>query len=216
MRDELRIFLVLKSGGNYGVRDVELIARKLHFHADNLRIFCLSDTEADVQGVTFLKMIYDWPRWWGRMALYSPRFFNVRPFLFIDLDTIVLGDINKLVEEIENKEQYVTLSDFYQKGQLASGIVWYPKHNKKINSVWIAWVKSGFAANERKRMDYFLRTVTSPDKFWQQITDKIEDFKPLRQPLLQRPKPETILVCLHGKPSIWQADVEWVKKYRNE
>ena len=210
----MNIVLVLRTGRNFGVRDVELLSRKIIKTTPGVKIICLSDTLITLPGVEYQPLCNDWKKWWCRMELYSPRLLDYRPFLFIDLDTIVLGDLNELIDLIPDKNMYIPLEDFYQKGKLATGFLWMPKDNPKVNRVWIEWFKAG-CPDTVTRMDYFLRTHIIPDTYWQRLTNKIVDFKPIRKPLLKDPG-DAIAVCLHGKPSVWEADVEWVKKYRNE
>lgn len=210
---KVNVILVLRTGRNFGPRDVELLAKHIHRTSD-AEIFCLSDVPLSIEGVEYMPMQNPWKKWWCRMELYSPRLLHLRPFLFIDLDTAILGSLNDIIAKIPDVTEYIPLEDFYQKGKLATGFLWVPKASAKINRVWIEWLKAKCPDTE-KRMDYFLRQHINPDRFWQQITDKVVDFKPRTGKLLQDPGDASV-VCFHGKPSIWQANVEWVKRYRNE
>ena len=209
----INVVLALRSGRHFGKRDVELLAHHIHKTSDVV-LHCLTDIELNIPGVEEIPLDYGWKKWWCRMELYSPKMLNLRPFLFVDLDTAVLGSLNELVAQIPDQNMYVPLEDFYQKNKLlATGLLWMPKDNEKINRVWIEWIKAKCPATET-RMDYFLRGVITPDMFWQQITKDIGDFKPRRQPLMENPTGYKV-VCFHGRPSIWEADIDWVKKYRN-
>ncbi len=208
----MNVVMALRHGGSFGRRDVALLAHHIHRTSD-VSLYCLTDKALDVDGVTDIHMEYAWPRWWCRMELYAPHMKYLRPFLFVDLDTIVLGSLNELAEAIPDKDMYVPLEDFYQGGKLATGLLWMPLNNKKVNKVWLAWHRAGFPAGS-SRMDYFLRKHIKADVFWQQITDKVKDFKPRSRVLLKDPGGASV-VCLHGRPSIWDADLEWVKRYRD-
>ena len=209
----LNVVMVLKSGRHFGKRDVELLAHHIHM-TSKVNLFCVADIPLGIPGVTEIPMQYNYKKWWGRMELYSPMMYDFRPFLFLDLDTAVLGSLNEIADEIPDQNMYIPLEDFYQANLLATGFLWMPKDNTKINKVWREWLKRRCPVSEQ-RMDYFLRGVITPDMFWQEITNKIGDFKPRRSALLQDPSKYNV-VCFHGKPSIWDAKVEWVKEYRNE
>jgi len=209
----MNIVLVLRKGRGFGERDVELLARHIRRTTPDANIICLANIPIRIEGVEYVPMFNNWNKWWCRMELYSPSLKHFRPFLYVDLDTVVLGDLNNIINAIPDKKMYIPLEDFYQKGKLATGLLWMPRDNPKINQVWIEWLKARCPDTE-KRMDYFLREVIEPDAFWQQITDQVISFKPKGKQLQE--KPNKSVVCFHGKPSIWEANVEWVKQYRNE
>jgi len=88
-------------------------------------------------------------------------------------------------------------------------------NSKKIKEVWKAF-QAG--VDKQWRMDYFLRKVIVPDKYWQQLTTSIVDFKPQTGKVLTRVPVNTNLVCFHGKPRIYDAGIssmalQWVSDY---
>ncbi len=106
--------------------------------------------------------------------------------------------------------KFITLEDFWQRDQLATGLVWFPAKSEKVNNVW-----KSFKGVTGKRMDVFLRRVCKPDLFWQQLTKTIIDFKPKGGILLLKIPEGANLVCFHGKPRIHDAEIPWVKDYIN-
>jgi len=215
------VVLVLRSGGDFTFKDVELIARHIHgkwISAEKPRIICLFDKvqqSTDLGNILFLPLPNNHPGTWSRLALYSPEMEQYRPFLYIDLDTIIVKSIENIFDLVKDQSQYITLEDFSQKGQLATALVWFPANSKKIENVWKNQDK---AAIGTFRMDYYLRRVITADKFWQQLSNTIYDFKPLEKKILLDPCPvDANIVCLHGKPRIWDAAsrVQWVDQYIN-
>jgi hypothetical protein len=133
-----------------------------------------------------------------------------RPFLYVDLDTAIVQSIETIFDLVKDESQFIVLEDFYQKRQLATGLVWFPANSPKIKAVWDNRHKADIAT---RRMDVFLRQVVTPDLFWQQLTDGVVDFKPATKILLDHIPDHAKLICFHGKPRIREAQIEWVKKY---
>jgi len=146
------------------------------------------------------------------MALYTPEMEQYKPFLYVDLDTAIIQSLETIFDLVKDESQFITLEDFWQKDKLATGLVWFPKDCKKTQTVWNAWKEP-----TGKRMDVFLRQVCQPDKYWQQLTNSIVDFKPSKTILLTELPKEAGIVCFHGNPRIFDAThIKWVDIYVNK
>jgi hypothetical protein len=166
-------------------------------------------THYDLGGFEVIPLPNTLPGTWSRMELYSPSMEQYRPFLYIDLDTAVINSLERLIDIIPDRLKFITLQDFWQVGQLATGLVWFPAGSEKIKKVW-----ESFNGPTGKRMDAYLRSVIHPDLFWQNITDTIYDFKPKSKQLLNSIPYGANLICFHGKPRILQAiGLDWVNNY---
>jgi hypothetical protein len=213
------IVLVLRSGGDFSINDVILITTHIiNKWKDSVKpnIICLWDNaseEYDLGNIKFIPLKNNLPGTWSRIQLYSPEMEKYRPFLYVDLDTAIIDSLENIFDLIKNENHFITLEDFYQKGTLATGLVWFPSNSEKISKVWKNW--KGIVTG--RRMDYFLRKHIKPDTFWQNLTNFIFDFKPNKKVLTQLPI-DAKLVCLHGKPRIFEAAtyIEWVNKYVHE
>lgn len=215
MKERETILLVLRSGGDFSMEDVQLIARHINGKWQSPvrpRIICMWDkasTHYDLQGFEVIPLQTTLPGTWSRMELYSPAMEQYRPFLYIDLDTAVINSLERLIDIIPDRKKFITLQDFWQVGQLATGLVWFPAESEKIKKVW-----QSFKAPTGKRMDTYLRTVIQADLFWQNITNTIYDFKPRSRQLLDSIPHGANLICFHGKPRILQAiGLDWVNHY---
>lgn len=215
MSQKRTIVLVLRSGGDFSMRDVELIVR----HIQGLwqspvrpRIICLSDQATqhyDLGSFELMPLQNSHPGTWSRIALYSPQMEKYRPFLYIDLDTAIIQSVEKIFDLVEDETQFITLEDFWQKGELATGLVWFPKQSEKVEKIW-----KNFKGVAGSRMDRYIRQVIGhPDIYWQNLTSSIYDFKPRRNNLLQDVPTQADLICFHGKPRIFDAPIGWVKDY---
>lgn len=219
MSSERTIVMVLRSGGDFSIQDVFLMTRhilnKWVDHKNLPRIVCLWDKASHhytLSEVEFVPLTNDYPGTWSRMQLYSPEMEQFRPFLYVDLDTAIIKSIENIFDLVKDESQFIALEDFFQKKQLATGLVWFPANSDKIKKVWAARGKARIGSF---RMDYFLREFITQDNFWQNLTDTIIDFKPIGKHQLLTELPENAnLVCFHGKPRISQAtNIEWVKNY---
>ena len=216
------IVLVLKNSIDFGIRDVQLIAHHIHAKWKSKtppRIICLWDKASKTYDLGHVQIIPLDPQYWGiigtwtRMQLYSPKMEQYKPFLYVDLDTAVIQSLENIFDLIQDESKFITLEDFSQRDQLATGLVWFPKDCAKTQKVWGAW-----SSPTSRRMDYFIRKICQPDLFWQKLTNTIKDFKPLfpvKSFLTELPV-ETNVVCFHGKPRIFDAvNIDWVNKYVN-
>ena len=205
------IVLVLKSSKDFQLRDVQLIVRHINakWKGDKPRILCMYDKASehyDLGNFELLPLENDFPGTWSRIQLYSPDMEQYRPFLYVDLDTAVINSLESLFDII--KDEFIALEDFWQKGKLATGLVWFPKNSDVVKRVW-----ASFKGVTGKRMDVFLRSVIGKCTYWQSLTNTIVDFKPNSRTLLQKLPENCDIVCFHGHPRIYEADIPWVKEY---
>ena len=204
--------MVLRRSNEFTFKDVVLIVRHIldkWQSKEKPRIICLWDGGYyDLGNIELIPLNNDYQGTWSRMMLYSPEMEKYRPFLYIDLDTAVIESLENIFELVKDESKFITLEDFYQKGELATGLAWIPADSEKVNHIW-----KSYKGEQGWRMDYFLRKVVKPDLFWQDLTDSIVDFKPRGAILLLKIPQGTNLVCFHGKPRIHEANIPWVKDY---
>ncbi len=223
MSEQRTIVLVLRSGGDFSFRDVELIVRHIQGKWKSKikpRIVCLWDKVTEkyiLDGFEAIPLTNQYPGTWSRMALYSPEMEQYRPFLYIDLDTAIIQSIENIFDLISDKSQFIVLEDFWQgQNKLATPLVWFPTNSSKIKKVWQAWQSNPNYSSFR--MDNFLRKVISADNYWQALTNTIYDFKPRDGRLLTIIPKDANLICFHGKPRIFKIiegslSITWVKDY---
>lgn len=91
----ITVACVLRSGGFYTPEWVRKLKDGVN---QNLKIqhnfVCLTDVPVD--GVYCVPLQHEWPGWWSKIELFRPRLFH-RPILYMDLDSIVVGDLNYLI-----------------------------------------------------------------------------------------------------------------------
>ncbi len=216
------VFLVLRSGGDFTFDDVLLIGHNLHKNGAE-SIVCLYDqimTPYITESIIFLPMPNHWKGWWAKMNIFSPEFEKFRPFLYLDLDTAIVGNLDDFFRD-KYKDKFITLCDFYRRKKLASGVMWIPKNNKKVKFIWDNWRYGyGRAMLVYKGDQNYIESIVYADLFWQNITKKIITFKPInKREFWVEEIPENVsIVCFHGKPRIPQAakEIKWVETYVSE
>jgi len=222
MEESRTIVVVLRSGGDFSFRDVELITRHINGKWQSPippRIICLWDNasqEYDLGNIHIIPLRTNQKGTWSRIELYSPEMEKYRPFLYIDLDTAVIQSLEHIFALVTDESKFITLEDFWQRGQIATGLVWVPAKSKKVAKIW-----KEFKGSQGSRMDNYIRKVIEPDAYWQQLTPTIFDFKPKVGKLLTEIPNTANLICFHGKPRIFTCvegsiTIAWVKQYVNQ
>jgi hypothetical protein len=91
----MRVITVLRSGGDFQPKHVQALQRQVLYWAPTGTTFeCLSDQ--DIHGVTTTPLRTEWPRFWAKMELFDPAMKG--DFLFMDLDTAVIGPIDDFLK----------------------------------------------------------------------------------------------------------------------
>ena len=217
MEQQRTIVLVLRSGGDFSFVDVELIARHINGNWKSSvkpRIICFWDKATvfynlgnlEVQPYPVLPGLY------SKLTIFSPLLEPIRPFLYMDLDTAVVGSVEDIIDSIPDYTKFIIFGGFYQAGRLATALVWIPQNSEKVKKVWDHWDSSFMAYH--KRMDIYICSMVTADLYWQQITNKVVDFKPKHGVYVTEVSKEASLVCFHGKPRILDAiNIPWVNEY---
>jgi hypothetical protein len=221
MNQKINVFLVLKKGGDFSFKDVDLLTKRLYEqNRGKVNVYCLTEVEKEMKLKDLVLVPFtnpEWPGWWSKMNLFSPELEEYRPFLYLDLDTACVGSLDFL--DVDNKG-FGMLQDFHRSSRPASGVMWIPKENKKVSHIWGCWIKDSVDAMKRYRGDQdFIESVVAPDFYFQRkYPGRIFSFKPTRKNWLQQIPSNASLVCFHGQPRIWQAaeSVQWVAKYIDE
>ena len=141
------------------------------------------------------------------MELFRPNLFNSNDYiLYLDLDTVVVGEITNIIDEVY-RFPWIVLSDFYAPEQMASGIMaWY---GRAMRRVWEDFWKdhTRIMRQHPKRMDQYLRihlhhAYRFQDLLPGQIVSYKADIRGQREPHRRIVIPEDArLVCFHGTPT---------------
>lgn len=200
MLGDLPIVTVLKSGGDYSIDHVRLLYDQLRARVPRPFTFaCLTDCVGTWGPVHALPLRHGLPGWWSKIELF--RVFE-RAF-YLDLDTLVLGDIHKLLIP---RTGFWMLEDFTHPGRGASGVMaWSNEHYHLYNSFMsapdthmrahasrLSWGDQGFIT---------AHLHAAPQLFQRHYPGLICSYKVhyLRGQVDDRCR----ILCFHGKPRPW-------------
>lgn len=224
MENRTNIVLILKSGGDFAFSDVSLLISHINKYweegAVRPDVYCYTDLVSEEQslvGVTLRPLPEpSYKGWWSKLNLFHPALKELRPFLYLDLDTAILGDLKALLPNENEANQFIALRDFYRPSQFASGFMWIP-NTAYMDKVFIEWNKNVEKHIIKYRGDQdFIVSVTFANSYWQDRVpaDLVTTFKPNRKWRVEMPFNSSV-VCFHGTPRIGEAakKVEWVNQY---
>lgn len=195
---------VLRSGGHFNEGWVYALQEGTRRHAPEAEFVCLSDLS--FFDVDKIELMIDLPGWWSKMFMFQRGLFTGRRVLYLDLDTVIVGDLSGLMSY---EGHVAVLSDLYDPANMASGVMLW--RGDEMAHIWDTFSRDpeGIMARHPRRMDHFLRKFLNK-------ADRIQDFFPgqvvsykadLRgRKLPYRPDQgieipnEARLVCMHGRP----------------
>jgi hypothetical protein len=176
-----------------------------HYAGTDLDFVVLSDVV--IPGVNRIALRHDWPGWWSKMELF--RCFDSA--LYLDLDTVIIGDITEIVQA--DVEKLHALRDFSGKdsSRMGSGILkWTGDYTR---------LYSDFRRHAARHMQRYTRSTHWGDQGFirDQVPDHgyLQDLYPDRiisykADVLDKPHPHPMpsIVCFHGEPKPWAQSVQ--------
>lgn len=145
------------------------------------------------------------PGWWSKMELFAPENESIRPCLFFDLDTYVLGDISDLLQPFEGLGM---LRDFNFPERPASGVMFVPRDTDRIWREWERCPQLHMDRAGRKGDQAFIGKFC--DWFIQDRFEGIVSYKKHA-----RENPTGRIVCFHGFPKPHECD-GWAGEHWNK
>ncbi len=130
-----------KPGSHYDVDYVQRLFEGFKKYSglpeDNFH--CLSNVQ-NVPNWIPLRYPNEWEGWWSKMELFRPDLFDTitHDIFYVDLDTIITGDISQIIKKCSEIPNPVMLKDFYFRHRLASGVMYLPASCR--GSIWEKWV----------------------------------------------------------------------------
>lgn len=125
----MKVVCVLRSGGDYLPEHVYRLQEGVARFLPGAEFVCLSDLALDCDRIALMQ---GWPGWWSKMELFAPRVGG--DLLYLDLDTVLVGDLAPLVEAAAAQRSPVLMRDVYRPKGLQSSIMWIPDEAK--DQVW--------------------------------------------------------------------------------
>ena len=189
-----RIALVLRKSREYDFDYVANIYGGIKKYTPEARVMLLTDIECAGHDMQVLPLEYDWPGWWSKLELFSPR---IRGDLFyMDLDTIITGCLSEFLGIGET----ALLSDLFRPEMAQSGLMYLTEDDRA--RVWRDLAVRGVnrTMKEFRGDGEYIRTVLTDAKRLQNLKPgRIVSYKADR--IARKGVPDgASIVCFHGKP----------------
>lgn len=208
------IVCVLKSGGDY---DIDYIIKLKNMIDRNTtapyEFVCLTDMDIDKNICKSIKLIYGYPGWWSKIELFRSGLINAKQIIYFDLDTIVLKNIDDLLNFQHNfSALYPWNERSRQNGLYASGMMAW-KNNNTFSFLFDQFDSKEIKKYRKGDQEYISRTLENNDKkpeFFQSLFPGIYSYK--RNCKEQLPE-DARIICFHGKPRLHEIEIKWVKDH---
>jgi hypothetical protein len=202
----MKVAVVLKSGGDYSRSHVEKIKTMVENYVPYEQFICLTDV---VERNYDVPLVCDLTGWWSKMELFKIG----GPLLFMDLDTIITGNINKIIKKIK-KEDFVILKDVirYEKhGDLQSSLLYW---RGDISYIYNSFKEDCRAApailrpmNRMRSDQEYITEVIRKYSCWQDLSPEVVSFKENTDSGRLYDKTKHKIIVFHGSPRPWEQDV---------
>lgn len=191
-----QIACVLRSGGEYEPQHVQALADSIQRYND-APIVCLSDLKFNVPGVEVRPLQHRWQGWWSKIELFRE---FTGPTLYLDLDTVVIGELPEI------GEKFTMLRDVYRSHDVGSGVMSWARSHKWLYDNFLRQ-PSYYANRYRTRRNWgdqgYIRDYLgfAPDIFG-------EEYRSYKAHCQEKIPAGTKVVYFHGKPKPWEVDLE--------
>lgn len=115
----LRVICVLKSGGTFDEKYAHFIKHELE-GALSIPYELVFYTDIELEGFNTKPLYNNLKGWWSKIEIFH---FEKGPCIYLDLDTFLLGSIDKLAETVMKEEGFWMLRAFNKEKTWASGVM---------------------------------------------------------------------------------------------
>ncbi len=151
---------------------------------------------------------HEFPGWWAKMNAFAPENAPLRPFVHVDLDTLILGDPSPLADLDTESGHLWLLRGFKNIHKGNSGIMVVPRDTTEI---WADFIHEEFLTEDWRGDSDFLEYY--PYRKIQDTVPGILSYKTNCHRSV-RPPADTLAVCFHGNPRPWATlSGRWADKH---
>ena len=176
----------VRQGDKYGPEYVRMLDRMCREHLGQ-PIICLGDDHP----------IRSYVGWWAKLELFAPWNAHLRPCLYFDLDTYILGDCRDMLAPTD--DFWMVRDWFSAKRTSTSSVMILPQDTSRIWKNHLGW--------DRGEIDgVFL--ATQPHRILQDKFDGLTSFKADGR--------QSRIVCFHGEPKPHNVRVRWARAIWNK
>lgn len=154
-------FVMIRVGDKYSARYVEKLAGGLRRHCSwDLPIYCITDQpeETEVAGVIPVPAAVDLPGWWQKIDLFRPRRGLPRHLVFCDLDVVILGSLDPVLDEYLGQHEFSYSLDLVDR--VSSSLFLLDTHSNFARDVYEGFdfqnFEQRFPGGDQKYLDAFI------------------------------------------------------------
>jgi hypothetical protein len=206
----LKVLCVLKSGGQYRPKYVRVLrdAVKRRLKVEH-EFICLTDIpkQFDFECKTE-RLQNNLPGWWSKIEIFRHK----GPCIFLDLDTLLLGSLDKLAKELMEYDantpalnHMYMLTPFNKGHKWASGVMAWSGDFTKIYKDISLTIANKFRMDQK----YIVAKLEEMDYTPTPIQDCIEVLSYKHHCKDKKPR-KSCIVCFHGRPRPHQVTTGWV------
>lgn len=217
----MKIVCVLKSGGDFGPSDVIRLRQCVRGNVTRAHSFiCYTDHNGGyvngipaftLEGITIRPLRKRWPGWWAKLEAFR----EPGPTLYLDLDTVVVANIDSLINRIQKlgKMEMLMLTGF-SKNRLASGIMGWSDRSaapsllfgqfaldlrnfQTIHGVPHAWI---WGKCYRGDQDWIVEALSQLEITIIRAQSVIPEICSYKHHCRDGLPPDTRIICFHGRP----------------
>jgi hypothetical protein len=143
------VLCVCKSGAEY---DAEWVRKLKAGVARNLTVpyefKCLSDVDVPDR----IPLRHKWPGWWSKIEVFRE---VTGPTLYLDLDTVVTGNIDWLTK---TEHDFAAIRNFHDPDMIGSAVMWFKRPLRKVYDRFCEKPFKWIEYHDRKRDGPYLGT----------------------------------------------------------
>jgi hypothetical protein len=217
-KESLSIVTVFKIGGVYDVSYVNHIANSIKENVNiPYKFICMTDHfEGYSKNVhSIIPFDHNFPKWWGKIELFSPGKFGTDKIFYLDLDTLIIKNIDHI---LSYSGKFLALRNFYNQFGLGSGIMMWKNYNPKVYQIYEKFMES-CESNIKNHLygdqEFIEKSIKSYDYIQDLYNGEIVSYKKdciNRHNELHIPENARI-ICFHGPPRPHEINIPGIKKY---
>lgn len=210
----MKVVCVLKSGGDFHVKDVCNLKTMLERNITiPYEFYCLTDMFTFLNGVYVRPLKFDYVGWWSKIELFRPGLFESERIVYFDLDTIILNNIDDLLLQ---EDDFIGLRPFNptrakRKRYLGSGVLGW-KNDGSFDFLFKEFRYAHYRGMLWGDQDYISLKLGHHNikfNYWQERVSGIYSYK--RHVLGSGLPADARIVCFHGVPRPHQVKTDWVQ-----
>jgi hypothetical protein len=202
----LKVVCVCRSGAEY---NAEWVRRLKDGVARNLTVPYEFKVLSDLDVPDRIPLKHSWPGWWAKLEVFR---IVDGPALYLDLDTVVTGNIDHL-----SGGTFKAIRNFHDPKMIGSAVMWIPGSMKHIYDRFCEKPSKWIDYHERKRDGPYLGDQAF---IWDSLGRNVETFdmeksgiKSYKFHCKSGLPPDTRLVCFGGRPKATEVKADWLTKH---